>query len=94
MTHKKREFNNILRIALNCFHKIIAMKKYFLLEIFYVICTITLLILFWELVLEGLILLDGHEILVVSIGFFLLHSFHHNKLIPFFWEIIPPRSLR
>ena len=37
------------------------MKKYFFLQIFYVICTITLLSLFWEFVLEGLLLLDGHE---------------------------------
>ena len=37
------------------------MKKNFLLEIFYVIVTISLLSLFWEFVLEGLLLLDGHE---------------------------------
>ena len=61
MTHKKRGYNNTLRIALNCFHKIIAMKKYFILEIFYVVVTISLLSLFWEFVLEGLLLLDGHE---------------------------------
>ena len=68
MTHKKRGYNNILCIALNCLPKNIAMKKYFFLQIFYVICTITLLSLFWEFVLEGHLYLDGHEEFDEKIG--------------------------
>ena len=44
------------------------MKKYFFLQIFYVICTITLLSLFWEFVLEGHLYLDGHEEFDEKIG--------------------------
>jgi len=58
---KKGGYNNPLCIALNCFPKNIAMKKLFLLQIFYVFLTITLLSLFWELVLEGHLFAEGEE---------------------------------
>ncbi len=37
------------------------MKKIFLLQLFYVIITITLLSLFWEFVLEGHLFVKGEE---------------------------------
>ena len=37
------------------------MKKYFLLQIFYVFLMIALMTLLWEFVVEGFLSLDGHE---------------------------------
>ena len=37
------------------------MKKYFLLQIFYVFLMIALMSLLWEFVVEGFLSLDGHE---------------------------------
>ena len=48
-------------LALNGFLKNIAMKKYFLLQIFYVFLIIALMSLLWEFVVEGFLSLDGHE---------------------------------
>jgi len=52
------------------FHKIIAMKKLFLRQIFYVFFTIALLCLFWEFVLEGYFFADDVESFDEKVEFF------------------------
>jgi signal transduction histidine kinase len=54
-------YYNLPVSVLNCFKKNIAMKKFFLLQAFYVLFAIALLSLLWEFVLEGVLFADATE---------------------------------